>query len=148
MKRENVLKRLTMRNMLRLTLGVCAILASGCGHHDEISAFGREMSSATSSMTTAIDGSPSARGVAAAYGDFRKEEESFSRRWNKLLATKLSQEEKGELAETISTSRGILVECNERHTAEFRSNELFWQAMGRVRTEFESRFNVEDIYKK
>ena len=141
-------KKINVRNMLRVTLGLSAILAFGCGHHDEISSFGRELSSATSSMTTAIDGSPSARGVAAAYGDFRKEEESFSRKWNKLLATKLSQQEKGELAEVVSTSRGILVGCNERHTSEFRSNEPFWQAMGRVRTEFESRFNVEDIYKK
>ena len=65
---------------------------------------------------------------------------------NKLLTTKLTKQDKSDLSQTVFASQGAITSCFERHTAEFRSNEEFFQAMGRVRTEFDAKFKVEDIY--
>jgi hypothetical protein len=135
-----------MRRNILFILGFSAILASGCGHHSEISDFGNELYSATSGMTSAIDRSPSASGVAAAYGDFRKEGESFGKKWNKLLTTKLTKQDKSDLSQTVFASQAAITSCFERHTGEFRGDEPFFQAMGGVRKEFDAKFKVEDIY--
>jgi hypothetical protein len=139
-------RNICARDLRLIALGLNAIFASGYGHQSEIADFGNELYGATSGMTAAIDRSPSASGVAAAYGDFRKEEESFDKKWNKLLTTKLTKQAKSDLSQTAFASQGAITSCFERHTAEFRNSEEFFQAMGRLRTDFDATFRLEDAY--
>jgi hypothetical protein len=137
---------LNMRTVLQILFLAAAIVVSGCGHHGEIADFGTELYSATSGMTNAIDSSPSAYGAGQAYNDFKKTQEQLHEKWVKLLGTRLSKEDKSGLANVVFASREKLVGCFDKHAAEFRTDPRFYEAMGSLRTDFEARFNVDDIH--